>query len=213
MLKLQVFTFNPFSENTYLLYNDDGAAALFDPGCSNASEQAELMAFLKENKLRLESLFLTHAHIDHILGYSWVYDTFSLKAHANEKEIAVFQRGVESALLFGIPYEAGPGLEVDLNHGDELDILGETWELREAPGHSPGSILFINHTLKWVIAGDVLFRESIGRSDLPGGNQNALFQSIQRELYSLPDTYTVFPGHGPETTIGHEKQFNPFVRP
>ncbi|HCS19578.1 MAG TPA: MBL fold hydrolase [Bacteroidetes bacterium] len=213
MLQIQVFTFNPFSENTYLVYNDKGVACLFDPGCSNALEQGELMAFLKDNKLSLESLFLTHAHIDHILGYAWVYETFSLKARANEKEISVFQRGVESAMLFGVPYEAGPGLQVDLHHGDKLQLLGESWELREAPGHSPGSILFINHAMKWVIAGDVLFRESIGRSDLPGGNQHALFQSIQRELYSLPDDYIVFPGHGPETTIGHEKRFNPFVRP
>jgi hydroxyacylglutathione hydrolase len=212
MLHLQVFTFNPFSENTYLLYNDEGAASLFDPGCSNAREQAELTRFLKDKGLKIESLFLTHAHIDHILGYAWAHDTFSLRARANEKEIPVFQRGVESALLFGVAYEEGPALQTDLHHGDSVTILGEAWELREAPGHSPGSILFIHPAMKWIIAGDVLFRESIGRSDLPGGDQNALVHSIKTHLYSLPDDYMVFPGHGPETTIGHEKRFNPFVR-
>lgn len=212
MLHLQVFTFNPFSENTYLIYNDEGAACLFDPGCSNAREQSELTSFLKEHRLHLEALFLTHAHIDHILGYAWVYDTYSLKARASEKEIPVFQRGAESAMLFGVAYEEGPGLQTDLHHGDTLNIIGDSWELREAPGHSPGSILFIHHGMKWVIAGDVLFQESIGRTDLPGGNQHALFQSIHKQVYSLPDDYTVFPGHGPETTVGHEKQFNPFLR-
>jgi len=213
MVQIQAFTFNPFSENTYLLFNTETKeACLFDPGCSNATEQATLKRFLKEKSLTLTQLLLTHAHIDHILGYSWVHDTYNLTARANEKEIPVFQRGKESALLFGISYEEGPKLIADLNHGLVLDIVGEKWELREAPGHSPGSILFVCHAKKWVIAGDVLFRESIGRSDLPGGNQEALMRSITRELYSLPDDYTVFPGHGPETSIGHEKQANPFIR-
>lgn len=212
MLHLHTFTFNPFSENTYLLYNDNGQACLFDPGCSNASEQSALKSFLKERNLVLEELFLTHAHIDHILGYAWVHETFGLTARANENERAVFKRGRESAALFGIDYQEGPEPIFDLNHGDSLSILGETWELREAPGHSPGSILFIHPENKWIIAGDVLFRESIGRSDLPGGNQQQLLQSIQNQLYSLPEDYVVFPGHGPQTSIGYEKKFNPFVR-
>lgn len=212
MLQIHVFTFNPFSENTYLLFNSETReACLFDPGCSNATEQSALKRFLEEKSLSLDHLLLTHAHIDHILGYSWVHDTYKLVAHANEKEITVFQRGVESAMMFGIPYTEGPSLKTDLRHGDTLSLLGEEWELREAPGHSPGSILFICHARKWVIAGDVLFRESIGRSDLPGGNHDTLLHSIQKQLYTLPDDYTVFPGHGPETTIGHEKQFNPFI--
>lgn len=213
MLHIHVFTFNPFSENTYIVYNSESKeACLFDPGCSNAAEQAAVKRFLEERSLSLTQLLLTHAHIDHILGYSWVYDTYKLTAQANEKEIPVFQRGVESALMFGIPYEAGPNLKANLKHGDTLDLLGEKWELREAPGHSPGSILFVCHAKKWVIAGDVLFKESIGRSDLPGGNHDALLHSIERELYSLPHDYMVFPGHGPETSIGHEKQYNPFIR-
>lgn len=212
MLHLKVFTFNPFSENTYLVYNEIGEAALFDPGCFNAFEQAQLKNFILENNLELKELFLTHAHIDHILGYSWVHDQYGLKARANEKELSVFQRGTESAMMFGIPYQEGPGIQTDLKQGDKIRICGEEWELREAPGHSPGSILFVHHGQEIVIAGDVIFRESIGRTDLPGGNHEALLQSIAREVYSLPDSFTLFPGHGPETSVGHEKQFNPFVR-
>lgn len=212
MLQLHVFTFNPFSENTYLLYTENGDACLFDPGCSNASEQSEFKSFLQQKNLRLTELFLTHAHIDHILGYSWIHDQYGLTAHAHENEIPVFQRGIESAMRFGVPYEAGPNLQVDLKHGAKIQICGEEWELRESPGHSPGSILFVCHSKGWVIAGDVLFRESIGRTDLPGGNHESLLRSIQRELYSLPDSFIIYPGHGPETTIGHEKKFNPFIR-
>jgi len=213
MLQIHVFTFNPFSENTYMVYNmESKEACLFDPGCSNASEQSVVKKFLEERNLKLTHLFLTHAHIDHILGYAWVHDTYKLIARAHEYEIPVFQRGVESALMFGIPYEEGPNLDASLKHGDQLELLGESWELREAPGHSPGSILFINHANKWIIAGDVLFRESIGRTDLPGGNHDALLRSIEKQFYTLPEEYTVFPGHGPETTVGHEKQFNPFIR-
>ncbi|MBI1222212.1 MAG: MBL fold metallo-hydrolase [Bacteroidetes bacterium] len=212
MLHVQVFTFNPFSENTYILYNDSGEAALFDPGCFNAHEQAMVKSFLEDKNLKLQSLFLTHAHIDHILGYHWVNSTYNLVAHANEKEEPIFKRGLESSLLFGIPYTEGPALIGDLQHKDEIIICGEKVELREAPGHSPGSLLFVLHNQKEVLVGDVIFEESIGRTDLPGGNHETLLASISKEVYSLPDDYVLHPGHGRATTVGHEKRFNPFVR-
>ncbi|MDX5321626.1 MAG: MBL fold metallo-hydrolase [Bacteroidota bacterium] len=212
MLHIHAFTVNPFSENTYLVYSESGEAALFDPGFSNAFEQSALLRFLEDNNLRLTQLFLTHAHIDHILGYHWVNDHFKLTARGNEKEIPVFQRGKESSALFGIPYTEGPGMKADLHHGDTITIAGETWQLREAPGHSPGSLLFVHEGQGWVICGDVIFRESIGRTDLPGGNYETLMNSIANQVYSLPDHYRLFPGHGPETSVGYEKENNPFIR-
>ncbi len=211
MMQLERFTFNPFSENTYLIH-DSQQATLIDPGCFNASEQAVLEHYLKEHGLVLGQVVLTHAHIDHILGLSWIYDRFGIKATMHENERTVFARAVESAMLFGIPYDPAPEPDCWEKGKKSIELAGDVWEMRDVPGHSPGSVLFIHHNAQTVIGGDVLFRESIGRTDLPGGDFPTLEKSIREQLYTLPEPYTVFPGHGPETTIGHEKRFNPFVQ-
>lgn len=195
-----------------MIYEEGGEACLIDPGCSNATEQSILKRFIKEHDLRLTSLILTHAHIDHILGYAWAAEEFNLVARCHSLEESVFKSGVQTAMLYNLPYSEGPQPVYDLQQGLVLNLAGEDWEFREAPGHSPGSVVLINHQRKWVIAGDVLFQGSIGRTDLPGGNHDALLKSISQQLYSLPDDYKVYPGHGLFTTIGHEKQNNPFIR-
>lgn len=213
MIRIQPFTFNPFSENTYVL--DDGSAGdswIIDPGCFSASEQSALKAYVHSEGLKPSRLLLTHAHIDHILGNEWVCSEYGLQPEMHVKELPVFENAAGSAALFGVPYTAGPGPETFLDTSMKLTLGESEWELLDVPGHSPGSIAFVCHALGWVLGGDVLFQESIGRSDLPGGNHEQLIQSIREKLYTLPDHYRVFPGHGPETTIGHEKRNNPFVR-
>lgn len=212
MQKLEIFTFNPFSENTYLIYEEGGEACLIDPGCSNSTEQSILKKFLKEKELRVTSLILTHAHIDHIMGYDWAASEFKLVARCHPLEESVFKSGVQTSILYNLPYTEGPKPTFDLQQGMVLNLAGQDWEIRETPGHSPGSVVLINHLMKWVIAGDVLFQGSIGRTDLPGGNHDTLLKSISQQLYSLPDDYKVYPGHGLFTTIGYEKQNNPYIR-
>lgn len=210
---LHVFTFNPFSENTYILVDESSREALlFDPGCYGKHECLQLQQWFEEHNIRPVRLLLTHAHIDHILGNAFVFEQYGLQPWLHEKDLADLQRLVAYAPVFGIEAEASPEPAGWLKHGETIEFGGKAIELREAPGHSAGSICFINHTDGYLIGGDVLFAGSIGRTDLPGGNLNTLLASVREQLFSLPNDYTVYPGHGPATTIGDEKRHNPFFQ-
>ncbi len=211
-LRLVMFTCNPFAENSFLLYQEKGEALLIDAGFSDAREESSLIKFLDENGLKLTAFWNTHAHIDHIMGNAFIHDHFGLLPLLHEAETGVMKRGVESAALYGLRYTPAPEPEEWLKAPGMIKWAGEDFEIRLAPGHSPGSLLFIHHGQRWVLGGDVLFNRSIGRTDLPGGNHQQLLDSIEKQLFTLPDDYTVYPGHGPSTTIGEEKQFNPFLR-
>lgn len=210
---LQVFTFNPFSENTYILVDEQSKEALlFDPGCSNKHECSQLQRWLEQAALKPVRLLLTHAHIDHVLGNAFVFEQYGLQPWMHEKDLPDLQRLVSYAPIFGIEAQASPEAAGWLQHGETLMFGGKEIELRHAPGHSAGSICFVNHTDRYVIGGDVLFAGSIGRTDLPGGNMELLLNSVREQLFTLPDDYTVYPGHGEPTTIGDEKRYNPFFQ-
>lgn len=211
MLYLKSFTFNPFQQNTYLLYDDEKTAWIIDPGNFDASENAELKAFIEEKGLQLKRLLLTHAHIDHILGNRFVFDTYGLLPEAHENELFFIKRMPESATMYGIPYDQSPAPEHYLKEGDALTLGKYTFDCLFTPGHSPGSLSFYNAENKLVIGGDVLFRGSIGRSDLPMGDHDTLIRSIREKLMVLDDDVKVCSGHGPSTTIGFERMNNPFL--
>jgi len=212
MLNLKIFTFNPFAENTYLLYNDVGEAFIIDPGCSNPEECNTLSKFITEKKLKPVRLLLTHAHLDHILGNDFVHKKYGLAPWMHSKDLNLLHALEYSATFYGLD-GAAPSPEPE-GFLDDIAIvkLGDT-ELKIifAPGHSPGSICFYSPAEKKLWGGDVLFRESIGRTDLPGGDFDTLAKSIRTGLFTLPDEVTVYSGHGLPTTIGHEKKHNPFV--
>lgn len=211
-MKIKRFTFNYFSENTYVLYDETLECAVVDPGCCNREEEQQLQQFIEEQKLKPVLLLNTHCHIDHILGNHFVASGYKLGLNIHPTEHPVLQSGVIVADRYGIPYHPSPEPSAFLKEGVAVTFGNTSLDVLFTPGHSPGSVCFVNHSGQSVIAGDVLFNGSIGRTDLPGGNFETLAHSIRTQLYTLNDVYTVYPGHGEPTTIGQEKQSNPFVK-
>jgi hydroxyacylglutathione hydrolase len=210
-MKIKVFTFNLFYENTYVLYDDTKECVIIDPGCSHLAENAELRGFILKEGLKPVKLLNTHCHIDHILGNRFVADTYSLPLEAHTEETDNITNADSYAMMFGMASPNSPEITKWLAEGDVVAFGHTKLEVLFAPGHSPGHIVFYNQEEKVVIGGDVLFKESIGRTDLPGGNYGILMQSIKNKLFTLPDDTVVYPGHGPSTTIGHEKKQNPYL--
>lgn len=212
MLKIDTFTFNPFSENTYLLSDDSGECVIVDPGCYTAEEKEELSRSIEEKSLKPVKILLTHAHIDHILGNNYLAGKYNIPIVMNALEIDLLQAAKVYGEMWGIIVEPSPAPELFLKEGDIFSFGHTKLEVIFTPGHSPGSFSYFDRSTNQLLAGDALFQESIGRTDLPGGSFPELERSIQDKLYLLPENAIVYPGHGPTTTIGHEKKANPFVR-
>ncbi len=210
MLYLEPFTFNPFQENTYVIYNDEKQCWIVDPGMYSQTEVSLLFNYIESNSLKPESIINTHTHIDHILGINAIVAQYDIPFHFHEMDLPVLNNAPGSAALFGFEFKDIPNYNDFLKEQKGYKLGDDTIEIKFTPGHSPGSVVFYNAEGNWVIGGDVLFAGSIGRTDLPGGNHEELLTSIRNELFSLPDNTVVYPGHGPSTTIGHEKQTNPF---
>lgn len=205
-------TFNPFQENTYIVYDETGSCIIFDPGCSNKQEQKQLAQVIEEKKLTPVRLINTHCHIDHVLGNRFVADTYDLKLEIHEGELSVLQSVSMVADMYGIPYpEVSPLPEKFIAPGDIISFGNTQLKALFTPGHSPASISFYCEADKFLIAGDVLFYGSIGRTDLPGGDHATLIRSIQEQLMVLDDEVRVYPGHMQMTTIGFERKNNPFL--
>ena len=213
MLSVKKFSFNPFSENTYVVYHIFSRDAyIIDPGCYSVDEKTELYSFLKKENLQPKAILLTHAHIDHVLGLSDLQDSYQLPTYLHADEEKNFVSLPSYAPLFGIKTYTQGTIDHSLKEGDQLPLGDTTLLVRKVPGHSPGHVVFYNEVQKILLAGDTLFYESIGRTDLPGGDHDTLLKAIRKELYTLPEDTKVYPGHGPSTEIGHEKKYNPFVR-
>lgn len=211
-MQVAIFTFNPFQENTYLLHDDTGECIIIDPGCHNGSEEQQLTTYIDTNKLKPVQLVNTHCHIDHVLGNKFIAERYGLElaSHRGEQQVLDMQPMV--AGMYGMSYVAGPDITHFLEDEGELTFGNTTLQILFTPGHSPASISFFHASTQQLIAGDVLFRESIGRTDLPGGNFETLKLSIEEKFWPLPADTVVYPGHGPSTTIRHEKDHNPFLQ-
>lgn len=206
-------TQNPVQENTYLVYdNDTKETIIFDPGCFTPAEEKELVATIDRLGLKPTKLINTHCHFDHIFGNAFVVDKYGLKLGIHPLEEQILTSAPMVVQMYGMPpMTPSPASDYFINEGDSV-MLGDTeFEVLFCPGHSPGSICFYNAKDGYVIAGDVLFRRSIGRTDLPLGDHDALIGSIKAKLMRLPDETVVYPGHGPSTTIGEERRENPFL--
>lgn len=210
-LQVHCLTFNPFQENTYIIEAPSGDCIIIDPGCFDPSERKELKDFVDGRGLKPVRLLNTHCHIDHILGNAFISREYGLGLEIHKGELPVLESGLMVSNMYGIPYEPSPVPASFLNEGDEVLLDGQPLQVLFTPGHSPASICFYNKTDGWVIGGDVLFYESIGRTDLPGGDHATLLKSIREKLFVLPNDTVVYPGHGQETKIGYEKMFNPFM--
>jgi hydroxyacylglutathione hydrolase len=211
-MNLAVFTFNDFYENTYLLYDSTGECVIIDPGCNTASEESRLSEFIKGNQLKPVALLNTHCHIDHVLGNAYVAEKYKLDLWAHKGELPVLESCEMVANMYGIRYTKSPAINKYLDHGDEVKFGNTVLKVIYTPGHSPASISFYNEEHKILIAGDVLFHSSIGRTDLPGGDYDTLIHSIKSQYYPLGDEVDVYPGHGEKTTIAYERRNNPFLK-
>ena len=211
MFTVKAFTFSPIQENTYLLYNEKGKALIIDPGCYFEEEREMLRSFLQQNKLELQLLLNTHCHLDHVFGNKWIHETFGLLLHIHQKEKQVLDFAPASGLMWNMPFDNYNAELKYLKEGEEILLDDDRLKILFVPGHSPGHVCFYCKEQGFVIGGDVLFRQSIGRTDLPGGNHETLIQSIKTQLFTLPDETIVYSGHGPATTIGYEKKHNPFL--
>lgn len=212
MVHIKSFVFNPYQENTYLLYDESGDCVIIDPGVYSPAEEKTLTSFIDENNLNPVLLLNTHCHIDHVLGNKFVHDTYGLVPQFHEGELPLLISVQNYAPQMGLRYEISPVPESFLPAGGGISFGDNKLSILFAPGHSPAHLCFYYPEQGFVIGGDVLFRNSIGRTDLPGGNHQQLLDSISQVLYQLPDDTVVYPGHGPETTIGYEKRTNPYVR-
>ena len=211
MLKIRQFTFNPVQENTYVVFSEKGACAIVDPGCYFDYEYKELTDFIQSNKLLPKCLLNTHCHLDHVFGNKKIAELYGLTLQIHQGEKQMLDYAPISGERWGLPFENYNGEIVYLKEGEKVQIDGEELDILLTPGHSPASVSFYNAPAKMLIAGDVLFRSGIGRTDLPGGDYDTLISSIRNQLFTLPDDVTVYSGHGPETTIGYEKKYNPFL--
>ncbi len=187
MITVQFFTFSPLSENTYILYNDAGDAIIIDPGCYFKEEKEKLQNYIETKQLQVIQLINTHCHLDHVFGNKWVSEKYALELfiHPNEERILAF--APQAGKMWGIPIENYEGKLHFLQENDVVTLGEDELKVLLAPGHSPGSICFYCEKQKFVIGGDVLFKESIGRTDLPGGSHETLLESIRQQLFILPN--------------------------
>ena len=212
MLTVKSFTFNPVEENTYILYNAKKECCIIDPGCYFPEERDRLKTGIIETGLQPVLLLNTHCHLDHVFGNKFVYDTWQLSLHIHPNEKKVLEFAPQSASMWQLPFDNYEGPLVYLKPGESIKIGEDILQILFTPGHSPGSVSFYHEEGGFVIGGDVLFNGSIGRTDLPGGDYATLINSIQQQLFTLPDETKVYSGHGPMTTVGLEKMNNPFVK-
>jgi hydroxyacylglutathione hydrolase len=211
MASIQSFVNNPYQENTYILYDDSLECVIIDPGMYTATEQNTVVNFIKANNLKPVLLLNTHCHVDHVLGNKFVFDQYGLKPKFHIGESEVLEAVIAYAPAMGFRYEPSPLPDEYLPETGTISFGNTELQLIFAPGHSPAHLCFYDKDANLLVGGDVLFKGSIGRTDLPGGSYSLLLKNIKEKLFSLPDDCTVYPGHGPETTIGYEKQHNPYL--
>lgn len=210
MIQVHSFVNNPYQENTYILFDETKQCVIIDPGMYTAAEQNAVTKFITEQKLKPVHLLNTHCHIDHVLGNKFIFDTYGLKPQLHEGELPLLTAVPSYAPAQGFHYEVSPLPEKFLPETGSINFGSSELQIIFAPGHSPAHLCFYSEADKILIGGDVLFYGSIGRTDLPGGNHAQLLSNIREKLFVLPDDTVVYPGHGGETSIGFEKQHNPF---
>lgn len=213
MINIQSFTFNPFAENTYILFDETLECIIVDPGCYTKEEKKIVSDFILEHKLKPVKLLNTHCHIDHILGNQFIAQKYGLKLEIHKGEIPVLDSTEFVAKMYGLPnVELSPEPELFLEEDQVISFGNSNLHVKFTPGHSPASVSFYAQEDGFILGGDVLFQGSIGRTDLPGGDYDTLMKSIFDEFLSLPEDTIVYSGHGEATSIAHEKRNNPFIK-
>ena len=211
-MKIKSFAFNPFQENTYVVYDETKECMIIDPGCYTDIERAELRRFITSEGLKPVKLINTHCHIDHVLGNKFVSELWDLELYMNKEDLPLLENAGNIGKMYGMEdYEGSPYPKHFLAQNDTLTFGDSSFKILFTPGHAPGHICLYSKENNLVIAGDVLFQGSIGRTDLPGGDHSTLINSIITQLFPLPNETQVFCGHGPATNLGYEKEHNIFL--
>ncbi len=211
MIKIKVFVFNPFQVNSFVVYDDTHECLIIDASCYEEDEFNELYDFISENSLIPKAVLNTHAHVDHVTGTKKVCDKYGIGMYLHSGDLKLLENAKVHGRIFGFEIENPPRPVAFLEDGQTFKFGNSEIKIWHAPGHSPGSVIFYAADAKFLITGDVLFSGSIGRTDLPGGDYNQLIKSIQNKIMVLPRDTVVFPGHGPETSVGVEADTNPFL--
>lgn len=211
MFQIRKYVYNPFQVNTYVVSDHTGACIIIDPGCENSEEEQHLEREIRKHDLHPVKLVNTHCHIDHVLGNAFVRSIFPVQFLIHELEQPLLENSIEQGLFFGLESTRSPEPDQFIDEGDKIGFGDSEFEILHIPGHSPGGIALLNRNEKVLFAGDVLFLNSIGRTDLPGGSHQTLIKSIREKLLVLDPDTVVYPGHGPETNIETEKNGNPFL--
>jgi glyoxylase-like metal-dependent hydrolase (beta-lactamase superfamily II) len=212
MITIQDFCFSAFQENTYVLYNELKEAIIIDPGCYTRIEEKILSDFIRKENLKPTLLLNTHCHLDHVFGNNYVSETYGLTAHIHPNEQIVLDRLPEAAAKWGAPTEAYKGPIQYIQEGEMIQFGNDSFKVLLTPGHSPGSVCFYHAQQDFMIGGDLIFKDGVGRTDLPGANPLDLIKSIREQIFPLPDSLTIYSGHGPATTWGREKEHNPYIQ-
>jgi len=212
MITIQDFCFSAFQENTYVLYNELKEAIIIDPGCYTRIEEKILSDFILKENLKPTLLLNTHCHLDHVFGNNYISETYGLTAHIHPNEQIVLDRLPEAAAKWGVPTEAYKGPIQYIQEGEMIQFGTDTFKVLLTPGHSPGSVCFYHAGQDFMIGGDLIFKDGVGRTDLPGANPLDLIKSIREQIFPLPDSLTIYSGHGPATTWGREKEHNPYIK-
>ncbi len=212
MIRIQSFSFNPFQVNSFILYDESSECIIIDASCYQEEEFATLYDFIERNTLKPVALLNTHGHVDHITGTLRVCEKYGIGLHMHEADQFLLEKAPVYGMAFGFRVEAPPMPKTLIQDGEVFKFGNSEITAFHAPGHSPGSLVYYSRDSGFLIAGDVLFSGSIGRTDLPGGNYNQLIDSIQSKIMILPRETTVYPGHGNATTVGEEMDHNPFLK-
>lgn len=213
-MKISKFTVNPFQENTYILWDENlQEAAIVDPGMCTERECEAVKNFMEKNNLTLKRVLLTHQHVDHIMGTAFLVETFGCEVYGHASDIELGRKADVQVRMFGLPYEVKP---FELTHcvadGETIQCCGETVKVLHTPGHSVGGVVYYLPDSGCAFVGDSIFQMSIGRTDLTGGDYDTLINSIRTKLFTLPEDVVLYSGHGGATTVGEEKQYNPYLR-
>lgn len=212
MLKLKSFVFNPFQVNSFVLSNASNECVIIDAACSNEEEFSRLESYITQNNLNLKMLVNTHGHVDHLLGIKYFKDKYNLPFKMHKDDAFLIETAVDHGRLFGLNVQQPPLPDDFLSEKEVLFPGEDEIQIIHVPGHSPGSLVFYSARQNFLIAGDVLFAGSIGRTDLPGGDYEVLIEGIKKKLLKLPGDCKVYPGHGPSTSIEDEKMYNSFLQ-
>lgn len=212
MLQINSFVFNPFGENTYVIFDETKDCVIIDPGCSSAAEEDRLFGYLDQHQLKPLMVINTHGHVDHVVGNNAMKRRYGIPVAAHPDTKPDFVQAKRQAVWLGFQPVGDIDLpDTDLTDDEQIKVGDGLLEVICTPGHARGSVSIYAPVEGWVITGDALFCRSVGRTDLPGGNFEELRESIRTRLFALPNDTEVFSGHGESTTIGEEKDFNPFV--